>query len=99
MIERPFSEWIRRVRKPVSTSGAAYRSDGACLRVHMTNLSYDGCRLLTEHRLDIGETLRLVMPRMQEMDVQVRWVKEGEAGVRFLQNATARDDRRARIGV
>ena len=99
MIERPFSEWVRRVRKPVSTSGNAFRSDGSCVRVHMTNLSYDGCRLLTEHPLDIGETLRLVMPRMQEMDVQVRWVKDNEAGVRFLQNQTARDDRRSRIGV
>ena len=99
MIERLVSEWVRRVRKPVSTTGTAYRSDGSGLRVHMTNLSYDGCRLLTEHRLDIGETLRLVMPRMQEMDVQVRWVQDGEAGVRFLQTSTARDDRRARIGV
>ena len=69
------------------------------MRVHMTNLSYDGCRLLTEQPLDIGETLRLVMPRMQEMNVQVRWVQDNEAGVRFLQTATARDDRRARIGV
>jgi hypothetical protein len=99
MIERPFSEWVRRDRKPASTTGTAYRSDGSALRVHMTNLSYDGCRLLTQDSLDIGETLRLVMPRMQQMDVQVRWVKDNEAGVRFLQNQSARDDRRARIGV
>ena len=99
MIERPLSQWVRRQRKPASSTGMAYRSDGSVLRVHMTNLSYDGCRLLTEYALDIGETLRLVMPRMQEMDVQVRWVKDNEAGVRFLQNQTAKDDRRARIGV
>ena len=99
MIERPVSTWVRRERRPASNTGEAYRCDATTMRVHMTNLSYDGCRLLTERPLDIGETLKLVMPRMQDMTVQVRWVKDNEAGVRFLQTGTARDDRRARIGV
>lgn len=67
--------------------------------MHMTNLSYDGCHLLTEEQLDIGETLELVMPRMQHMKVQMRWAKVNDAGVRFLQHSSAADDRRARIGV
>jgi hypothetical protein len=90
-IERTPSDWTQRQgRKPASTTGVAYRSDGSWMRVHMTNLSYDGCHILTEDRLDIGETLKLVMPRMQHTEVQVRWVKDQEAGVRFL----ARDFRR-----
>ena len=100
MIERAPSDWTpRQFRKGASTTGTAARADGSRCRVHMTNLSYDGCRLLTEEALDIGETLRLLFPGRQPTDVQVRWVKDHEAGVRFLQNATAAEDRRARIGV
>ena len=61
--------------------------------------SYDGCKLLTDDILDIGETLTLVMPRMQHMQAQVRWIKDQMAGVRFLHRTSAADDRRARIGV
>ena len=100
MIQRLPSQWVKRLeRKPASCTGVAYRSDESWVRVHMTNLSYDGCHLLTEQEFDIGETLKLVMPRMQHMNVQVRWVKASEAGVRFLGAASAADERRARIGV
>jgi hypothetical protein len=99
MIQRSPSEWTaRQERKSSSTTGVAYRSDGSWMRVHMTNLSYDGCRLLTEDPLDIGETLELVFPRTQHLNVHVRWVKDNEAGVRFLKNATAAEQRRARLG-
>ena len=99
MIERPPSEWIRRAeRKRTSLTGVAYRSDGSWVRVHMTNLSYDGCHLLTDQQFDVGETLTLVMPRMQHLSVQVRWLKDGQSGVRFLQGSAVAD-RRARIGV
>jgi hypothetical protein len=99
-IERTPEDWNpRNPRKPASTTGVAYRSDGSWMRVHMTNLSYDGCKILTEDRLDIGETLKLVMPRMQHMEVQVRWVKEQEAGVRFLGGGSVIDERRARLGI
>lgn len=98
MIERPPSSWVKRDRKRMSLTGVAYRADGGWVRVHMTNLSYDGCHLLTDDAFDIGETLTLVMPRMQHQKVQVRWVKDGQAGVRFVGGSVA-DDRRARIGV
>jgi hypothetical protein len=100
MIERLPSEWIHRgQRKRASITGTAYRSNETAMRVHITNLSYDGCQLITEELLDIGETIRLTMPRMADTLAQVRWVKGEQAGVRFLQGTTARDDRRARIGV
>ena len=98
MIERPISQWVKRNRKATSLTGVAYRADGAWVRVHMSDLSYDGCRLLTEEEFDIGEPLTLVMSRMQHLKVQVRWVKHGQAGVRFL-GGNAVEDRRARIGV
>jgi hypothetical protein len=98
MIERLPSDWVKRVRRKTSVTGVAYRADGSWVRVHMTDLSYDGCHLLTDEPFDIGEPLTLVMPRMQHLSVQVRWAKEGEAGVRFVQGNAA-EERRARIGV
>jgi hypothetical protein len=99
MIERSPANWVKRNRKPMSLTGVAYRADGSWMRVHMTDLSYDGCKLLTDDTLDIGETLTLVMPRMQHTKAQVRWIKNQQAGIRFLTNASAVDDRRARIGI
>ena len=99
MIKRPPSEWVRRAnRNPMSITGVAYRSDDSWVRVHITNLSYDGCKLLTEEPLDVGEQVTLVMPKMQHMPAQVRWACDEIAGLRFLLG-TAVDDRRARIGV
>ena len=99
MIERPYSEWSKRAgRNRTSASGIAYRSDESWVRVQMTDLSYDGCHLLTDVDFDVGETLTLVMPRMNHMKVQVRWIKQGQAGVRFIGNSAA-DERRARIGL
>jgi hypothetical protein len=80
-------------------TGTANRCDGTSLRIHMTNLSYDGCCLLTEDPLDIGETIELVMPGMQRVNVMVRWVKENKAGVRFVKTGSVVDERRSRIGV
>jgi hypothetical protein len=98
MLERPLTQWVKRNRKATSLTGVAYRADGSWVRIHMTNLSYEGAHLITEEEFDIGEPLTLVMPRMQQLKVQVRWVKDGQCGVRFL-GGSAVDDRRARIGV
>jgi hypothetical protein len=102
MIERPQSQWVKRDdRKRASLTGVAYHSDGSWTRVHMTNLSYDGCHLLTDKPLDIGETLLLVMPQMRHQRVQVRWSRDQESGVRFLAEAgmSVQDDRRSRLGI
>jgi hypothetical protein len=99
MIERPRAQWVpRKDRAPKSITGVAYRDDGSWVRVHMTNLSYDGCHLLIDREFSVSETLTLVMPRMQHLKVQVRWVTDGQAGVRIL-NGSAADDRRARLGL
>lgn len=99
VIERSPSEWTSRPgRKATSTTGIIYRDDGSWMRVQMIDLSYDGCHLLTEERLNVGETLKLVIPSMQHLTAQVRWVKENEAGVRLLHNASAAEVSRARLG-
>lgn len=100
MIERQQADWkSRQYRKPTSTTGIIYRSDGSWMRVQMIDLSYDGCHLLTEDKLTVGETLKLVIPWMQHLNAQVRWVKDNEAGVRLLHNASVAEERRARLGL
>lgn len=99
MIERKVADWVKRaIRNRMSVTGLAYRPDGTSIRVHMTNLSYDGCKLLTDKPLVIGEQVRLVVPGMQPILAQVRWTTNEEAGMRLL-GGSAAEDRRARIGV
>ena len=99
MIERKPADWAHRGnRSRTSVTGVAYRSDHSWILVQMTNLSYDGCKLLTDQPLDIGEQVQLVMPRRRPINAQVRWTTGEEAGVRFMTNSAA-DERRARIGV
>ena len=57
----------------------------------MTNLSYFGCHLLTDVHFDLSEVITLAMPRMQDLRAQVRWVNDGQAGVRFLHGILADD--------
>jgi hypothetical protein len=73
MIERSVTQWVRRMhRNRASITGTAYRSDDSAMRVHITNLSYDGCHLITEEVLDIGETILLKLLRRQKTQAQVR---------------------------
>jgi hypothetical protein len=67
--------------------------------VLVSNISYQGCHLWSDHEFENGETLALTLPNYGDIDGQVRWVSGGSAGVRFLTGSSAKDDRRARIGV
>lgn len=101
-MERDQSEWRKRDgRRNVSLGGAAYREDGRSHRVLVTNIAYNGCHLICEGSLGVGETLKLIVPGMGTVNAQVRWTKEERAGLRFLieNNVTAQDQRRARLGV
>lgn len=99
MLERAQTQWKKRGnRNPTSVTGAAYRADGSWERVHISNLSYDGCMILSGDPFDIGESITLVMPRTNQMSGQVRWVEGLKHGVRFVSGSAA-DERRARIGV
>jgi hypothetical protein len=90
MLERLRSHWIKRKNRQVtSLTGVAVRADGGSVNVHMTNLSYYGCHLVTDRDLEMSEIITLVIPRMPDLEAQVRWVGEREAGVRFLHRATS----------
>jgi PilZ domain len=99
MLERLSSQWKKRGnRNPSSVTGAAYRADGSWVRVHISNMSYDGCLILSGDPFDIGEALTLVMPKANHLRGQVRWSEGLRHGLRFCVTSTV-DERRARIGV
>lgn len=74
MIERLFTVWANWAnRSRISIMGLAYRSDGTRIGVQMINLSYSGCKLKTDQPMVIGEEVKLVIPRMQPINAEVRW--------------------------
>jgi hypothetical protein len=99
-MEREPIDWsAREYRRRVSLIGSASREDGASVRVLVTNLSYAGCQMQSDRALTRGEMIRLRLPNMGDMNAQVRWVSDVKCGLRFLAGASAKDERRARLGV
>jgi hypothetical protein len=94
------SDWSGRpARRPTTHHATICLGDGREARSLVTNLSYDGCQLVTEAVLSVGETLVLILPGRGSIDAQVRWIADERAGVRFLTGTSPSEQRRARIGV
>jgi hypothetical protein len=99
-MDREPSDWSGRPGRPPTTHNATNcLCDGSEARSLVTNLSYDGCQLVTEAVLSVGETLVLILPGRGSIDAQVRWIADERAGVRFLTGTSPSEQRRARIGV
>lgn len=95
--EQRFQGWIKRNdRRTVEIATHAVLSDGSTVDVRVTNISYDGCRIETGRTLPIGEGLRLALPKLGEIEAQVRWSLLGEAGIQFLLVDTVPDADRMR---
>lgn len=94
-------DWLARKsgRTGVSLVGIGRWPDGSTAPVLVSQLSYDGCRLWSDHDLGRGETFALTLPGRGNIDAQIRWVVNGCAGAKFLTGSSSVDDRRARIGV
>ncbi len=98
MLERLRSHWVtRKTRQATSLVGVALRSDSSSVPVHVTNLSYYGCHLLTDGDLETSEVITLIIPRMSDLEAQVRWSNDGQAGVRFLHRRSAAHSGQAKL--
>jgi hypothetical protein len=73
----------RRHRRPVTLAACATREDGSLIEMTVTNLSYDGCKVLTAAELTAGERLSLSVPRRGAIPATVRWSADGKAGLAF----------------
>lgn len=70
-------------RRPVILDGRAIRTDGETIDISLLDLTYEGCGVSTPVELEIGETLRLSVIGRGLVDAEVRWCKDGKAGLRF----------------
>jgi hypothetical protein len=60
-------------------------SDGGELPVTVSDLSSGGFRLHAGEPLQVGEEIRLRVPRHGDFPAQIQWVEGNEAGGRFLE--------------
>lgn len=97
-MEKQAPEWTKRnERSQVSVAAVAYLSDGRAVAARLTNISYEGCQIETDITLAIGEKLKLALPRLGEISVQVRWSLQGTAGLHFLLEEALAHERRSPI--
>lgn len=77
--------WIARSdREEVRLTGTAILADGRRIPVEITNLSSDGCQLMSGETIGIGERIQLTAPPLEEVAGTIRWSLLGSAGVRFM---------------
>jgi hypothetical protein len=99
-VERQAKDWVRRgPRRQARLIAEAEWPDGARGTVVVTQMSYTGCRLASTRDFVRGETVRLFLPDLGQIHAQIRWAREGLAGAHFLTGDSAKDARRARLGV
>jgi PilZ domain len=100
VVQRDETDWQPRrgSRRRVSMLARVDDKSGPPFRVLVRNLSYEGCEILSERALELGQALELSMPG-GAMKAQVRWVKDDRAGLVFLLGNNAIEERRTRIGV
>lgn len=69
-------------RRPVSLHGHIERSDGTKVDVGLLDLSYEGVGIELPVKLRVGEVI----------DAEVRWCKDGRAGLRFASDTPTPGD-------
>ena len=83
----------------MSLKGMGRWPDHTSATVLITDMSYDGCHIWTDHELSHGETVVFTIPTKGNIEGQMRWVRGGRAGVKFLDSGRVVDERRARLGI
>jgi len=80
--------WVdRKDRARSNVPATLHRRDGSSEPAFVTNLSDEGCRIESASRLEIGERLKIAIPRVGELAAQIRWTVNGSAGARFDRHA------------
>lgn len=64
----------------------ALRGRGRPVEGLLVELSLHGCRVsgLGRHRFELGGTISVTMPGFDPMAGEVRWLRDGTVGLRFL---------------
>jgi hypothetical protein len=64
--------------------GYVIDGDGAHHQIQLLDLSYEGCGIETEAELNVGQQIQLSVLRRGGIAAEVRWVRDGRAGLVFL---------------
>lgn len=59
------------------------RADNSAIDISLLDLNYDGCGIETPIALEAGEGIKLSVIGRGLIDAEVRWCKDGKAGLRF----------------
>jgi len=73
----------RRERRPVSMRGHMVRDGGATHVIDLSDLNYGGCGIRSPVELKPGETVTLSVLGRGSIPAEVRWYKDGKAGLDF----------------
>ena len=52
--------------------------------VHVADLSYGGCKIVSNDQFDAGEVVELRIIKRGAVAAEIRWSAEGRAGARFI---------------
>lgn len=81
--EVPTSRDARPDRRQVALRGFAL-ADGVDADIIVSDLSYEGCQILSAQAFEIGNTLDLRIIGRGGVKGVVRWVADDRAGIRFV---------------
>lgn len=74
----------RAVRVATKYDAALTDGDGGKIRVVVTDISREGCRLETDGTLQVGERVEIKVARYGSYAAQIRWIAGRQAGAMFL---------------
>lgn len=79
----------RSERRAVTMRGYVILSDGTHHQIQLLDLSYEGCRVQVDANLLVGDRVKLSVLRRGGIDAEVRWVRDGKAGLVFVNRPEA----------
>ncbi len=74
----------RQTRRPVDLGALVLLDTWTSIEVTVLNLTYDGCCIGPADQLTPEQALKLSVPGLGIIDAQVRWCRDGMAGLLFM---------------
>ena len=74
----------RSERRAVTMRGYVIIEDGTHHQIQLLDLSYEGCGVETDAPLQPGQQLKLSVLQRGAVDAEVRWIRDGKAGLAFI---------------
>lgn len=80
----PSARTVRQERRDVRLQGFAVLADGSTVTITLLDLSYEGCAIASPVALSPGDTISLSVLRRGGIKAEVRWFRDGKAGLHFV---------------